>query len=268
MKHLTGLLIPLVCCAFVLHADSLVFDRGLPTANLNNAAGADRSNVAWADYSPSGGQNWAIGDTFSLTQYTQITDLRVWIIGTGSEPLSNMWSDLTLFVGGQGAGSISALSTVSTSGGPGVDITPVTYADGESYQATSGDYIQIYQVDFLVNLALNANTYSFFVGGTPTAENGSLYNPNSVSPFLSASNAALSGSPQEGADGILSEISYDGSGVTGYDTFDSNGDGWDKSSDVNVQLFGTVPEPSSIMLLGIFVCALGLFARKAHEQQS
>ena len=31
-----------------LFGQSLVFDRGLPTANLNNAAGANRSNVAWA----------------------------------------------------------------------------------------------------------------------------------------------------------------------------------------------------------------------------
>ena len=40
---------------------SLVVDRGLPTANLNNAAGADRSNVAWSN-----GNDWVSGDSFTV----------------------------------------------------------------------------------------------------------------------------------------------------------------------------------------------------------
>ena len=30
-------------------ASPLLFDRGLPTSNLNDAAGSSRSNVSWAD---------------------------------------------------------------------------------------------------------------------------------------------------------------------------------------------------------------------------
>lgn len=40
-----------------------VVDRGLPDDNLNNAAGASRSNVAWAFY---GG--WVAGDDFTVGQ--------------------------------------------------------------------------------------------------------------------------------------------------------------------------------------------------------
>ncbi|MBK8560384.1 hypothetical protein [Candidatus Amarobacter glycogenicus] len=39
----------------------LVFDRGLPTSNLNNTAGGDRSNVAWAF-----GDGWITGDDFTV----------------------------------------------------------------------------------------------------------------------------------------------------------------------------------------------------------
>jgi hypothetical protein len=256
----------LIIIGTTVKADVLIFDRGLPTANLNNAAGADRSNVAWADYSPYGGANWAIGDDFNFgsTGTFQISDLRVWIVATDSQPLSDMWSDLTLFGGGTDASEIAALSTVSTSGSdPNVSITPVTYADGSSYQGTSGDYINIYQVDFLnLNWTVDGDTtYTFFIGGTPTSDNTSLY--GGVSPFLSASNAALSGSTQQGADNLAREISYDGSNnVLSTDSWDSNAIGiWDKSSDINVQVFVT-PEPTSILLLGSAILGLGWGLRK------
>ncbi len=36
----------LLCAGATVNASVLLVDRGLPTANLNNDAGADRSNVA------------------------------------------------------------------------------------------------------------------------------------------------------------------------------------------------------------------------------
>src|ERR1035437_7580334 len=197
MRILT-ILTMVACLGSVLHADNMVFDRGLPTANLNNAAGANRSNVAWGDYTPSGGENWAIGDDFNLGMAGSvgITDLRVWIVGTDSQPLSVMWSDLTLFGGGTTAASVGVLSTVSTSGSdPHVDITKVTNP-----------------------------TYTFFVGVTPTATNVSLYTVG-VSLMLSASNKLLSGSTQEGADNLIHDIGYNGSTVATYETWDTGAPG-------------------------------------------
>ena len=54
-------LVGLLSTAIDAHASTLVVDRGLPAENLNNAAGSNRSNVAW-------GFNGAFhtGDTFSL----------------------------------------------------------------------------------------------------------------------------------------------------------------------------------------------------------
>jgi len=59
-------------------ADTLLVDRGLPTANLNNAAGADRSNVGWgyANY-----DNWFTGDDFTLAAVDgqwRIDTIRTW----------------------------------------------------------------------------------------------------------------------------------------------------------------------------------------------
>jgi len=267
MKITTVLL--LLCCAFVLQAEVMVFDRGLPVANLNNAAGANRSNVAWGDYTPYGtpSYNWAVGDDFNLglAGTFHVTDLRVWLVGINGKPLSEMWSDLTLFLGGTAAGSITAVTPVGTV------VTEVSYANSETYQGSSGNFIKIHQVDFLLDWWINGNsTYTFFVGGTPTQTNIDAYGTG-VSPFLSASNSARSGSTQQGADNLFREIGYNGSGVVQYSgTWDSSGacgnsnicGGWDKSSDINVQVF--VPEPSVIMMLGAFAGLLGFgaFARK------
>jgi hypothetical protein len=258
MRILAGLVL---CSAIALHADVPAFDRGLPVTNLNNGAGGDRSNVAWA-FGPDSGLSYAVGDDFTLsgTGVLDITDLRVWVIGTDSEPLSNMWSDLTLFGGGTSTASVAVIPTISQT------VTPVTYADGSSYQGSSGGSIQIYQVDFGVNWNVNASQlYTFFVGSTPTAENIGIYGSGGVGPFLSASNAALGGSPHDGSDNLMWYLGYDGSNTAkDIGQWDSNGYGWDKSSDVNVQVF--VPEPSVIELFGAFAFVLGAFTVKRYRR--
>ena len=52
-------------------AGVVVVNRGLPTADLNNAAGSNRSNVAWADITSS----HFYGDTFTLPDNKQIPSL-------------------------------------------------------------------------------------------------------------------------------------------------------------------------------------------------
>jgi len=273
IRAILAVLAMVLCCGALLHADNLLVDRGLPTINLNNAADLDRSNVAWGDVTPSGGYNWATGDTFSVSGNSDITDLRVWIVAEDSQPPSSMWSDLTLLVGQ--AGSIAPISTTDFSNpNPNVQITNVTYADGSTYQGSSGSFINLYQVDFQLNWAVTANTtYYFFVGGTPTTLNSTLYNPifgGPISPFLSASNALLSGSPQQGADNLDWEIAYTDTpyGFGSIDSFDSADPTlgiWDKSSDINVQIYGT-PEPTSILLLGTAALIAASLARRRRQR--
>jgi hypothetical protein len=200
------------------------FDRGLPTANLNNAAGALRSNVAWSN-----GNDYVSGDDFTLGTSGQkwvISQIRTWNIGPLGVSFGDEFSNVTLYFG---TGAISPLVT------PNITHTPVTYADGSNYQATGGSYRQIWQNDFQ-NLGLVVNggqKYYFAVDGTST----SFW-------FNHASNAALSGSPQEGADGkwvawaknALSTPNFCDSGAAPGGVCDG---GWDKSSDINVQVFAS-----------------------------
>ncbi len=66
----------LLCGATAANADLLV-DRGLPTANLNNAAGSDRSNVCWASTDPGGftGDDFTIG---TVGQTYRVDSITVW----------------------------------------------------------------------------------------------------------------------------------------------------------------------------------------------
>jgi hypothetical protein len=275
----------------VLYADPMVFDRGLPINNLNNAAGSNRSNVAWGDSpTPSSGYNWGYGDDFSFGgtgQSYQITDLRVWIVGNASgDALSSIFSKLTLAGGlpgtsasgstacasptktGSGcldASGISSISTVSTDGSdPNVHITTL----GAVYQSTAG-LNTLYQVDFQdLNWVVQGGTlYNFFVLGVPgTVGNGA----NLPSPYLAASNAALSGNiPQDGADDHLWEVAQAddaGGAYTAMDQWTSLHNGWDKASDIDVQIFAT-PEPASVLFLGTVVFLVGSFTRRKYQQR-
>ena len=217
-------------------ADMLV-DRGLPTINLNNSAGANRSNVDWVN------ADALVGDTFTNTSSGTwfINTIRLWTDGANES--ATLW-------GGVAGSSIGVVS-------PSGVITPrITYANGQGYQGYSGSFYGLNQVDFAVYIVLAAGqTYDFFLDGT-SSDSG--YGR----PFVEASNAALSGSPQQGADGLMLTLDLtDGSVVP----WTSLNNGWDRVSDVNVQVFGKVPEPASVALLGLGLAGLG-FARRGKQK--
>ena len=70
-------------------------DRGLPTANLNNAAAGNRSNVAWSN-----GNDYVTGDTFVLGKPGQkwvVTRIRTWNIGHLNTPFGSEFSTDALY---------------------------------------------------------------------------------------------------------------------------------------------------------------------------
>jgi hypothetical protein len=222
---------------------SPTFDRGLPTANLNNAAGNSRSNVAWSN-----GNDYVSGDDFTIGSAGQtwvVKQIRTWTVPSdtgGPFSFGDEYSSVSLYFG---PGAVSLVTTGSVAPGssvssnPNIGLTPTSYAGGAGYQGSSGTFYRLWQVDF-TNLALSVaggQKYYFAVDGTPT-------DPANDYWFNHASNAALSGSPQQGADNRwvawskadLSTPNFCDSGAPSGGVCDG---GWDKSSDINVQVFAS-----------------------------
>ena len=221
-------------------AQQLVFDRGLPTENINNTAGASRSNVEWADVETSPATPWLPGDDFTLqgSGAYDVRKIRVW--STDSEAL--------ILRGGIAEDVIGVISTTYTA-------TAVTYANSEDYETSAGDFLPLYQIDFTVDIALDGGvTYQYFLDGPATPSGG-----DSLGVHLLASNAALSGSTQMGADDTFLFLGNDGTVYT-WNTLSGGGSycpgcvGWNKTSDANVQVFADPVQP----VTGVLVFDRGL----------
>jgi hypothetical protein len=218
----------------------LVVDRGLPQANLNNVSGAARSNVRW------GSDDQAfVGDSFVVGAPGEkwvIDSIRTWAVPgqTRVDPdhLGDFYQDVRLYFGPNGSSLTPIASTRLSSGSdathnPDVRISEATRSGAPLYD-DFGTALRVWQIDF-TNLALwfeGGTAYSFGVWGMGRAaprRAGKVFEW-----FNHASNAALSGVPQDGSDGLL--LLFDGSG--GYQgDFNGQGNGWDKGSDINVQVF-------------------------------
>ncbi|QJR11028.1 hypothetical protein DSM104443_02099 [Usitatibacter rugosus] len=235
------LAVSLLAGSLAASAQVMIVDRGLPNANLNNAAAANRSNFAWADIETLPVTPFLPGDSFTLPAGGPfaVSTIRVW-------SLSSVGLSLR---GGIAGGPIAVVSNTYTA-------TPVTYANAQTYERSIvGGFLPLFQIDFTVNLPLAGGTnYQYFLDGpaTPTLPAG-----DQVGVFLHASNAALSGSPQQGSDGILLFLDNAGTvltwnAATGAGTYCPGCIGADKVSDGNVQVFafagvgapGTTPVPT------------------------
>jgi len=217
----------------------LAVDRGLPPVNLNSSAGESRSNVRW-----SGQEQGFVGDDFTIGAPGEtwvIDTIRTWAVPqisvTSSAHLGDFYQDLRLYFGT--AASTSLTPIVSAEIIPGADepestsirVADVTH-DGAIPYDDFGMNLRIWKVEFHPNKVIQGGVkYAFGVWGMgrPMPDK-----KDKIYPWFNlASNAPLSASRQDGADGVL--LLFDGGGK--FDsTWDSKGAGWDKSSDLNVQV--------------------------------
>jgi len=231
----------LLLCLPAFGADSvLVVDRGLPQINLNNSSGPVRSNVRWGWY-----DQGFVGDSFTIGapgEQWVIDSIRTWTVpgDANHEPttLGDFYQDVRLYFGqGQGdltpttAGSLSTGSDQSSN--PNIRISEAAQSGSALYD-DFGTNLRIWQVDFTnLNLTVQGGTnYQFGVWGLGRTEPGTT--DKTYPWFTHASNAPLSGAAEQGADGVM--LLFDGGGRY-QGTFNSQGSGWDKTADINVQVF-------------------------------
>lgn len=218
----------------------LVVDRGLPQANLNDASGSARSNVRWAI--PADG---FLGDDFTIGAPGEkwvIDSIRTWTVPGvhGKDPLhlGDFYQDVRLYFGGP-AGDLTPLATARLSEGSDA-VSGASVRIAESSGAATplyddfGHSLRIWQVEFTrLNLPVDGGVkYRFGVWGMGRPVHGT--DGKNYMWFNHASNAALSGAPQDGADGVI--LQFDATGRTA-GVLHPEGHGWDKPADINVQVF-------------------------------
>jgi hypothetical protein len=215
----------------------LVVDRGLPQANLNDASGSARSNVRWAV--PADG---FLGDDFTIGAPGEkwiIDSIRTWTVPgiRRADPLhlGDFYQDVRLYFGGPSADLTPLSTTRLTEGSDRVDGANVHISEAAApLYDDFGRSIRVWQVEFTrLSLPVDGGVkYRFGVWGMGRPIPGT--DGKTYMWFNHASNAALSGAPQDGADGVI--LQFDAAGRTA-DEVRTEGHGWDKSADINVQVF-------------------------------
>lgn len=139
----------------VIDPDEPRIDRGLPTTNINDAAGALRCNIRWAN--PSSGV-W-YGDEFTLPAGDDwaIERVTVWTVPevpmTPTFVLGDHYASVALY-GGPAAGAASLkqsgqfIAGTNATDNSDIHFTSDTYGSA-TYQAADGGFRPIWRVDFV-----------------------------------------------------------------------------------------------------------------------
>ena len=222
-------------------ADSmLAVDRGLPQANLNNVSGTARSNVRWAS-----GDSAFMGDHFTIGAAGEkwvIDSIRTWAVPgleeNDPDHLGAFYEDLRLYFGRAGGDLTPALSAVLSpdseqTSNPSALISEATKGGTPLYD-NFGKFLRVWQIDFTnLNLPVEGGVrYGFGVWGMGREIPGT--DGKGYMWFNHASNAALSAARQDDSDGVM--LLFDASGRSAGE-FSGQGNGWDKNSNINIQVF-------------------------------
>jgi hypothetical protein len=224
---------------------ALVVDRGLPQANLNNASGDYRSNIRWSLY-----ESGFLGDDFAVGtsgEHWVIDTIRVWTVpgvnATDPEHLGDFYRDVRLYFGGEDGGLTPLVTGLLTSGSDQNSNAHILISDATKAGVIPyddfGTNMRVWQIDFTqLNLNVDGGAkYRFGAWGLgrPLPADVGKTADKTYAWFNAASNAELAYTKQDGADG---EMLLFTSGGKFKSAFNGKGAGWDKSSDIDVQVFG------------------------------
>jgi len=224
----------------------LVVNRGLPQSNLNNESGPVRSNVRWGWH-----DQGFLGDEFTIGSPGErwvIDSIRTWTVPGGAnhipDHLADFFEDVRLYFGGPDTGATPVSTSQLTPGSDetsneSIRISEATRA-GTLFYDDFGARLPIWQVEFAnLNLTVEGGVkYRFGVWGMGRPVPGT--DGKTYMWYNHASNAPLSGTEQDGADGVM--LLFDAGGRHA-GVFQAQGNGWDKPADINVQVFAHPVRP-------------------------
>ncbi|MEM8809047.1 MAG: hypothetical protein AAGF01_23760 [Cyanobacteria bacterium P01_G01_bin.38] len=232
-------------------AADMLFDRGLPAENLNIEPDPERSNIRWRGDFENGsfyGDDFIIG---SLGERYVINHIRTWaVLGYSDygpshpEQVGDWFSQVRLLGGVPSDAQLPLLTSgtltsgSSTTSNSDIVITQVSYPDAEgSNYFNFGPTIPIWQIDFYnLDWVIEGGTrYNFSVQGTGRSFSEDY--PHHAW-FNHASNAAISGTPQQATDDLMLVFSD----IGGFLYVASGEDDWNKPTDLNIQIFGDAIE--------------------------
>lgn len=225
----------------------ILFDRGLPSENVNVEPDAKRSNLRWRG----GHRNESFyGDDFTIGEFGEhyvVDHVRTWAVlgyreeGPDTPEAVGNWFSQIKLLGGEvseeqlAVRAIGGLDAGSSSpSNPDITITQVMYPDNRSSKYFNfGPTVPIWQIDFHnLNWSVEGGRrYNFSVQGVGRQFLDTEY---SHAWYNHASNAVLSGTLQQGADDLMSAFSDTGRFLRIVDGRDM----WNKPTDLNIQVFG------------------------------
>jgi hypothetical protein len=218
---------------------SIVVDRGLPQANLNNVSGPQRSNVRWGWQ-----EEGFLGDSFRIGapgEHWVIDSIRTWVVPGNSEHtqrfLGDFFKDVRLYLGAESDDLTPVAAGQLTPGSDEASNSSIRVSEasreGNLPYDDFGARLRIWQVEFTgLNWTVQGGRdQRFGVWGLGRSVPGT---GKTFTWYNHASNARLSVSQQDGADNRM--ILFTGAGRAQGD-FNAEGNGWDKPADINIQVF-------------------------------
>jgi hypothetical protein len=244
--------------------------RPLPTANLNEAAGENRSNNSFSESDPTARYN---GDVFGLPGNFRwrIHAVRTWSVASVlGEALGQEFAEMSLY-GRPRPDVMQVIATGSPNdffelddptlvknSNPNITHRQVTYKNGSNYEGvgTPGVFYPLWEHTFTkLNWVVPGRTpIDFAVWGVGTAQDdATLYGFW----FNHVSNRRLSGVPQLQAFNGIWIHDFLTPEATGFRRDVGEAGLWDKGADMNIILFAQpIPEPGALLLVGAGLAAL------------